>query len=175
MYGLLRILALAAGSGSAVYDATFYVGNAGEAVGGNSSSKIKFDSRLTRNKWEHISVAFSADEFHVYLNGEEIGWSDAQQGTTAVTTVLNKLFNEGYIEDYRYASIGQSFYTSDADFSGMADDISFYDIALNESQAKSLYDSFEGVDTSVPPQGLSVDFTDEMGRSGMGRQDSFTD
>ena len=156
-------LALAAGSGSAVYDATFYVGNAGEAVGGNSSSKIKFDSRLTRNKWEHISVAFSADEFHVYLNGEEIGWSDAQQGTTAVTTVLNKLFNEGYIEDYRYASIGQSFYTSDADFSGMADDISFYDIALNESQAKSLYDSFEGVDTSVPPQGLSVDFTDEIG------------
>ncbi len=156
-------LALAAGSGSAVYDATFYVGNAGEAVGGNSSSKIKFDSRLTRNKWEHISVAFSADEFHVYLNGEEIGWSDAQQGTTAVTTVLNKLFNEGYIEDYRYASIGQSFYTSDADFSGMVDDISFYDIALNASQAKGLYESFEGVDTSLPPQTLNVDFEDVIG------------
>lgn len=156
-------LALAAGSASAVYDATFYIGNAGESVSSGSASKIKFEKQLERNRWEHISVAFAADEFHVYLNGDEIGWTDAQQGTSAVTTALAKLFNEGYIDDYKYASIGQSFYTSDADFIGMVDDITFYDSALNESQARNLYESFEGVDTSLPPQTLNVDFEDVIG------------
>ena len=156
--------ALAAGSDSAVYDATFYVGNPGETVNvGSSASKIKYDTQISRSRWQHIAVAFSADTFHVYLDGEEISWADSQQGTTAIADVLDKFFNEGYIEGYKYASIGKSLYTSDSDFTGMIDDIAFYSEALSAAQAKALYDTFEGIDTSVPDPGLSVDFADEIG------------
>lgn len=151
--------ALAAGGN--VYDLTLYVGEAGKST--ENKSKICYDTHLLRDAWQHMTVSVSPQAYRVYINGEEITYQDAQQGTKKVTEVLPSLFADGYLASLQYASIGKSFYTSDNDFCGQVDDVQFYGEALEANEAKELFESYGEIDTTVPPAEITVDMAESTG------------
>lgn len=151
--------ALAAGGD--IYDMTMYVGEAGTAC--STKSKLKYDTHLARGTWQYMTVTVSPTDYKIYLDGNEISYQDAQGQTQKIKDVLPALFADGYLASLKYASIGKSFYTSDSDFKGDVDDISFYAKAMNSDEVKGLYDSFDEIGTDPEPVTMTVDMADTTG------------
>ena len=92
-----------------------------------------------------------------------MGYNDAQQGTKSAAEVLPKLFADGYLEKLTYNALGRSVYTSDDDFKGLLDDVSFYKGIMDADQALELFQSYGDVDTSAPAGDLIVDMEAKTG------------
>ena len=60
-----------------------------------------------------LTVTMTDSDYSVYLNGEEVSYQDAQQGTGSVSAAMAALFENNYIQSLTYSSLGQSYYTSD--------------------------------------------------------------
>ncbi|SFO28468.1 Concanavalin A-like lectin/glucanases superfamily protein [Pseudobutyrivibrio sp. UC1225] len=151
--------AFAAGGGA--YDMTLYVGDANKST--NVRTKLTFNKPLQRDKWQHLTVTFKEDEYKVYINGEDAGYTDQCDGTQKVTEVLPELVKKDYLKSLKYASLGKSYYTSDNDFKGSLDDVAFYDDALTADQVKELYDSFPEIQKPDYSGILNVDMGNKTG------------
>ena len=68
--------------GGEVYDATLYIGVPGQNA--STTCKLNYSSHLTKGEWQMLTVTFTDREYHVYLNGQEISYQDAQQSTGAI-------------------------------------------------------------------------------------------
>ena len=145
--------AIAAGGG--VYDHVIYVGAPRQST--NVATKINWDKHIkgSTSEWKHVVVSMSPSEYSVYMDGEKLGYRDAQQNSRPVGEVLTALFAESgeslYINTLKYASIGKSYYTSDSDFIGYVDDITLFNQALTEEQVSKLF----GSDIELSKAGLS--------------------
>lgn len=148
-------------TGGNVYDATIYVGEPEKAT--SDALKIKYNTHLTRNAWQLLTVSVSPSSWQVFINGKEVGYNDAQQGTKSAAEVLPKLFADGYLEKLTYNALGRSVYTSDDDFKGLLDDVSFYKGIMDADQALELFQSYGDVDTSAPAGDLIVDMEAKTG------------
>lgn len=148
-------------TGGEVYDATLYVGEAGKST--TNCSKLKYDQHLTKGAWQHMAVSVSSSAIAVYINGKEISYQDAQQSTKAVKDVLPSLFADGYLATMKYASIGQSLYTSDNDFAGEIDDVSFYAGVLDAKQIAKLFASYGDIVNQKEKVTMSVDMAASTG------------
>lgn len=148
-------------AGGSVYDMTLYVGTAGNAT--TDKTKLNYNRHLARDTWQHIMVSVSPDDYSVYINGENVTYQDAQDGTKAVKEILPRLFAGNYLATLKYVSIGRSFYNSDNDFQGMVDDVNVYGMALTAEQAKTVYDSYEDIEIIEPAVSLEVDMAAATG------------
>lgn len=127
--------------GGEVYDTTIYVGQPNQNAG--VTCKINYSTHLTKGEWQMLTVTMTDSDYSVYLNGEEVSYQDAQQGTGSVSAAMAALFENNYIQSLTYSSLGQSYYTSDQDFMGSIDDFGVYTQALTAGQVKALYDSYQ--------------------------------
>lgn len=127
--------------GGEVYDTTIYVGQPNQNAG--VTCKINYSTHLTKGEWQMLTVTMTDSDYSVYLNGEEVSYQDAQQGTGSVSAAMAALFENNYIQSLTYSSLGQSYYTSDQDFMGSIDDFGVYTQALTAGQVKTLYDSYQ--------------------------------
>ena len=142
-------------AGGDVYDMTLYVGDPQTECA--SKTKLKYKEHISRTKWQHMVVSISPDDYKIYFDGKEVSYDDAQGSTQAVKTVLPKLFADNYLASLKYASIGKSYYTSDANFKGLADDINFYAKALSADEAADLYKSYGEIKNETEPITMSID------------------
>ena len=142
-------------AGGDVYDMTLYVGDPQTECA--SKTKLKYDEHISRTKWQHMVVSISPDDYKIYFDGKEVSYADAQGSTQAVKTVLPKLFADNYLASLKYASIGKSYYTSDANFKGLVDDINFYAKALSADETAALYKSYGEIKNETEPITMSID------------------
>ncbi len=148
-------------AGGNVYDTTIYVGAPGSST--KDATKIKYKTSLARGGWQHMTVSITPSSYRVFINGTEIGYTDAQQSTKTVSEILPKLVTKEYLAGLTYNAIGRGLYTSDDDFAGLLDDIVFYKGAVGETQAAKIFAEYEGMDTSAPAGNLVVDMTQKNG------------
>lgn len=148
-------------TGGDAFDATIYVGEPGKRT--TDAVKIKYKKSLQKNAWQQLVVSISPTDYRVFINGTEVGYDGAQQGTKRYKEVLPKLFADGYLKSLIYNAVGRSVYTSDDDFSGLLDDITFYKGIMEESQAAALFAQYEGMDTTAPAGDLIVDMEQKTG------------
>ena len=127
--------------GGEVYDTTIYIGAPGQNAA--TTCKINYSTHLTKGEWQMLTVTMTEREYHAYLNGQEISYQDAQQGTGTIAQAMSALFENDYIQSLTYSSLGQSYYTSDNDLKGSIDDFGVYSQALTAGQVKALYDSYQ--------------------------------
>ncbi|POP34995.1 hypothetical protein C3B58_00365, partial [Lactonifactor longoviformis] len=148
-------------TGGNVYDTTIYVGEAGKSTA--NATKIKYNTHLAKSAWQQLTVSVSPESYRVYINGAEVAYSDAQQGTKSVREVLPNLFDEGYLESLTYNALGRSVYGSDDDFEGLIDDVIIYEGTMGAEQAAALFAQYEGMDTTAPAGDLVVDMAQKTG------------
>lgn len=148
-------------AGGEVYDMTLYIGEPSSACSINS--KLKYDEHISRDKWQHMTVSVSPTDYKIYLDGREINYADAQGGTQKIKEVLPHLFENNYLASLKYASIGKSYYTSDKNFTGLVDDINFYDKALTAEETKALYESYGEIRNDAEPVTMSIDMNQTTG------------
>lgn len=127
--------------GGEVYDTTIYIGTPGQNAA--TTCKVNYSTHLTKGEWQMLTVTMTEREYHAYLNGQEISYQDAQQGTGTIAQAMSALFENDYIQSLTYSSLGQSYYTSDNDLKGSIDDFGVYSQALTAGQVKALYDSYQ--------------------------------
>ena len=131
--------------GGGDYDASIYVGEPGAQA--TYSTRFSHEKSLEKDQWQYFTVSVKPDSYKVYLNGIEqsCSWDE-----TTVGVVLSALFEDDYIQTFRYVSIGRGLYTSDADFKGALDNIKFYKRALTRDEVGALALS----------EGITIDKTD---------------
>ena len=148
-------------AGGEVYDATFYIGEPNKSASVNT--KLKYSTHLERDAWQQMTISISPTDYSVYINGEKVSYEDKQGGTGSVSDMLTALFADDYLASLKYAALGRSVYTSDADFTGYLDDVNFYKGAMTADEAKALFESYPDIDTSVPAGELSINMTETTG------------
>lgn len=148
-------------AGGDVYDLTLYIGEPQTSC--TTKSKLKYDTHISRDKWQHMAVSISPEEYSIYFDGEKINYQDAQDGTQPIKEVLPKLFADGYLASLKYAAIGKSYYTSDANFKGVVDDINFFGKALSAEEVDTLYRSYGEIGDEKEPVTMTVDMEQTTG------------
>lgn len=154
--------ALAAGGGA--YDLTLALGAAGSRA--TLGSKVNYNTHLKRDTWQYLTLTMSTAGLQVYINGSPVTYADAQQGSTAIATVLQSFLGDKDSQisgapSMKNAAIGRSQYTSDKDFQGLIDDFSVYGTALTADQVSALYNTFPAI--TIPAPALNVDMTASTG------------
>lgn len=145
--------------GGEVYDTTLYIGTPGQNAA--TTCKVNYSTHLTKGEWQMLTVTMTDSEYHVYFNGEEITYQDAQQNTGTIAAAMAALFDNNYIQSLTYSSLGQSYYTSDSDLKGSIDDFGVYTQALTAAQVKALYDSYQIPQPSSQGAVASFDMANE--------------
>lgn len=105
--------------------------------GGKTRMKMTWNKTMTKGEWHDIVVSVSKEAYSVYLDGTKLELTSTQ-GDGDLAQVLTNTFEGGFLESYVNNAIGHSVYSSDNDFKGMVDDVTFYKRALSEAEAKAL-------------------------------------
>lgn len=107
-----------------------------------SQLKLVWEKQFAREKWQHVTVSVSPQDYEVYLDGEPVRMTYDRSNNKS--TILKKLFeNDGEIlKNFTNNAIGRSVYNTDVDLKAKMDEFRFYNTALTAEQAKAAYDSY---------------------------------
>lgn len=128
-----------------------------------TKSRLGFSTIMGKGKWQYVTLSVSKTSYEVYVNGKKITISDLSDN---MTETLAKFFVE--LSDFKYNSLGQSVYTSDKNAKAKIDDFRFYDTALTEAEAVSIYTEEYGLEVEEPGEyeeepTLNFDLTKSLG------------